>query len=144
MLTSLMDVFTLLLFFLMVNGSGSNPLQSPPGLEAPVSIAEEAPKEGVMVVIATKTEITVDSNAVATVQSVLSRKAIEIPELVSALKKLREKDTGGLVAAEDEEDIKNELVILADRTHSYEFVRKILISGRKAGFTKLTFAAVGK
>ncbi|MDI9348233.1 MAG: biopolymer transporter ExbD [Methylacidiphilales bacterium] len=144
MLTSLMDVFTLLLFFLLVNTSGSNPLQSPAGLVAPLSISEQAPKEEAMVVVATPVEILIQNKKVISVAEVLSRSDVEINELVQALISVRSQDVGGLSVKPGEEDPRNELIILADKKHSYEFIRKIMISGRKAGFTRLTFAALGK
>ena len=46
---SLMDIFTILVFFLLVNTNEITPLPNPKGIEMPESISEVSPKESVVI-----------------------------------------------------------------------------------------------
>ena len=54
-LTSLMDVFTILVFFLLVNSGAADPLESPKDVKLPESRAECKPKETVVIYISPET-----------------------------------------------------------------------------------------
>ncbi len=51
MLTSLMDVFTILVFFLLANSSSSEVLTTPKELKLPVSVVETKPRETVVIMV---------------------------------------------------------------------------------------------
>ena len=51
---SLMDIFTILVFFLLVNTNEITPLPNPKGIEMPESISEVSPKESVVVMLSNK------------------------------------------------------------------------------------------
>ena len=53
-LTSLIDVFTILVFFLLVNSGSSEILQPPKQITLPDSIAESKPRETVVIFIGTE------------------------------------------------------------------------------------------
>ena len=48
---SLMDIFTILVFFLLVNTNEITPLPNPKGIEMPESISEVTPQESVVVML---------------------------------------------------------------------------------------------
>ena len=50
-LDSLIDVFTILIFFLLSNSGGVETLPSPKAVKLPESFAEKAPRETVFVVV---------------------------------------------------------------------------------------------
>jgi biopolymer transport protein ExbD len=50
-LVSLIDVFTILIFFLLSGASGVELLTSPKAVKLPQSVAEKAPKETIVVVV---------------------------------------------------------------------------------------------
>ena len=144
-LTNFMDVLTLLLFFLLVNSSGSNPLQSPAGLTPPTTFSAKPPREGIVAVVVTPEEILIQNESVMTVQNARSARNPELNPVIAKLREIRAKSESiGLEIAEGEDNPADELAILADSKHDYQLIRKILISGRKAGFTTLTFAATQK
>src|SRR3954452_13131597 len=68
-LVSLIDVFTILIFFLMSN-VGVETLASTRAVQLPESMSQKAPKETVMVVV-TGTEILVGDKVVASVKDAL-------------------------------------------------------------------------
>src|SRR3954452_17682351 len=69
-LVSLIDVFTILIFFLLSNSGGVEILSSPRAVKLPESMAEKAPTETVVVAVSA-TEILVDSRVVASVADAL-------------------------------------------------------------------------
>ena len=52
---SLMDIFTILVFFLLVNTNEITPLPNPKGIEMPESISEVSPQESVVVMLSKDT-----------------------------------------------------------------------------------------
>lgn len=63
-LVSLMDIFTILVFFLMVNSSDVQVFQQDKSIELPESVADQPPAESLLVLI-TDTDILVQGKAVA-------------------------------------------------------------------------------
>src|SRR5687767_13692773 len=62
-LVSLIDVFTILIFFLLSSASGVELLASPKAVKLPISTAEKAPVENIVVAIS-ETDILVDGRVV--------------------------------------------------------------------------------
>jgi biopolymer transport protein ExbD len=50
-LTSLMDVFTILVFFLLVNSANTEVLETPKQITLPASVVEDKPRETVVIFI---------------------------------------------------------------------------------------------
>ena len=62
-LTSLMDVFTILVFFLLVNSATTEVLETPKQITLPASVIEEKPRETVVIFISPET-VTIQGEAV--------------------------------------------------------------------------------
>ena len=62
-LVSLIDVFTILIFFLLSSASGVELLPSPKAVKLPESIAEKSPKETIVVIVS-ESDILVDGRLV--------------------------------------------------------------------------------
>ena len=76
-LTSLMDVFTILVFFLMVNQSSVEVLQQPRQITLPESVVEEKPRETVVILVG-KDEVLVQGVPVARIADIEAAGNIEI------------------------------------------------------------------
>ncbi|MCK5325767.1 MAG: biopolymer transporter ExbD, partial [Woeseiaceae bacterium] len=83
-LVSLMDIFTILVFFLLVNSSDVETLPNTKDLQLPESIAEEKAKETVVILIG-EVDIIVQGTPVVKVVDVMATKGNDIPELREAL-----------------------------------------------------------
>ncbi|MFT5083864.1 MAG: biopolymer transport protein ExbD, partial [Lentisphaeria bacterium] len=79
-LVSLMDIFTILVFFLLVNSSSSHQLPSNKDLKLPTSTAKKVAEETLIIAI-TKTEILVQGHKVAELVDLLNNNADDIPAL---------------------------------------------------------------
>ena len=80
-LVSLIDVFTILIFFLLSNSGGVEILPSPKAVQLPESVSEKAPRENLIVVVSAS-EILVDGRKVANVAEVLAMEG----DLIAPLK----------------------------------------------------------
>src|SRR3954467_11978321 len=72
-LVSLIDVFTILIFFLLSSASGVELLASPKSVKLPISTADKAPKETIVVIVSDQ-DIVVDGRRVASVAEAMSAK----------------------------------------------------------------------
>lgn len=134
-LVSLMDIFTILVFFLLANSS-SQQLPSSRDVKLPVSIATKAPGENLVITV-TKDSILVQGKKVAQIQDVMVTKETLISPLGSELK-LR---TANAPATPGTQDPQRTVMIMGDESIPYELLRKILATCQDAKYTQIQFAA---
>ncbi len=136
-LVSLMDIFTILVFFLLVNSSDVEVLPNARSIELPQSIAEEKPRETVVVMVTGK-EILVQGRQVATVASVMKTDSHEIPDLRSHLEKLAARTIKRGQAGNPE------VTIMGDREIPYRLLKKIMLTCTLADYGKVSLAVMQK
>jgi biopolymer transport protein ExbD len=135
-LVSLMDIFTILVFFLLVS-SGSQQLPSSKDITLPTSVADKVPTETLIISI-TATDILVQGKRVAEIAPLLDSEDILISELVTELNFRTENRLYAQVNASEGQAI----TIMGDENIPYQLLRKILASCRQTNYTKIAFAAV--
>lgn len=138
-LTALMDVFTILVFFLLVNSGQSEILDSPNEIQLPESVVESRPKETVVVFISPE-EVIVQGEAVVTMEEVLSSAgSIEpISRRLAALKNAVIGRSTQVVAASQE------VTVLADKSIPFDVIRRVLSTCTGEGYTNISLAVVQK
>lgn len=139
-LVSLMDVFTILVFFLLVNSSSSDVMEPPKNIKLPVSVVEKKPRETVIVMI-TPTHVLVQGEAVITTQEVIDSKTPIIDEVKQRLL-LQQKKVIGIntkVVAQS-----REVTVLAHRTVPFHLMKKVMASCTSAGYGRISLAVVQK
>lgn len=137
-LISLMDIFTILVFFLLVNASEVEVLPSAKGIDMPESIAEVKPRES-LVVMVTEENILLQGKAVASVSEVLSAKAGDIAHLKQVLKAEAIK-----IAPKSDKDPGREVTIMGDREIPYTVLKKVMLSCTRAGFSRISLSVIQK
>lgn len=137
-LVSLMDIFTILVFFLLVSSSNVQQLPNSKDISLPTSVADKAPKETLVIAI-TLNSIIVQGNKVSNINDVLNSNEILIPSLVKELTFQSSKS-----AVLTNKDKGRSVTILGDENISYELLRKILATCRQTSYTHIAFAAVQK
>lgn len=137
-LVSLMDIFTILVFFLLVNSSDVEVLPSARDVELPESNAETKARETVVVLV-TPAQLLVQGQVVADIADVIARDAIIIPELKAAL----EAQTDRVLRQDAREDIASrEVTIMGDKDISYGLLRRIMATSTAANYGRLSFAVM--
>ncbi len=139
-LVSLMDIFTILVFFLLVNSSNSQQIPSSKDLRLPTSVAKKVPKETLVIAI-TERNILVQGRSVAEVGQVLASEEVFIPNLK---KELSFHASKGLFANNEAKKRGRAVTIMGDEKLPYELLRKILATCRQANYTQVAFAAMQK
>lgn len=137
-LTSLMDIFTILVFFLLVNSE--NPAKLPPTdtIQLPKSLAEKMPEQN-LVVMVTKTDVLVQDMKVATVAEVLATEAAVIPSLAAELQ-YRSAKVAPVINAEGIPE--REVTILGDKDISYKALRKVMATLSANDYSKISFGVI--
>ena len=139
-LVSLMDIFTILVFFLLVNSSDVETLPNTKDLQLPESIAEEKAKETVVILIGEE-DIIVQGAPVATVADVLASRGNDIPALREAL--LSQNDRVLRRAAENEIE-RREVTIMGDKDIPYRLLKKVMATCTGSDYGKISLAVLQK
>lgn len=137
-LVSLMDIFTILVFFLLVSSSNVQQLPNSKDISLPTSVAEKAPKETLIIAI-TQDSIIVQGTKVSNIEDVLASKEILIPGLEQELKFQSSKSSVIIKSAKG-----RSVTIMGDENIPYQLLRKILATCRQTNYTQIAFAAVQK
>ena len=86
-LISLMDIFTILVFFLLVNSQDVETLPNAKDIQLPESYAEEKARENVVIMVTDDT-ILVQGRVVATMEEVEALEGVVIPGIEEALARM--------------------------------------------------------
>jgi len=139
-LVSLMDIFTILVFFLLVNSAEVETLPNAKDIQLPESIAEEKANETVVIVISDE-DIIVQGLPVAKVADVMKLQGNDIPELRQAL--LSQNDR--VLRREAREDIAGrEVTIMGDKDISYKLLKKVMATCTASDYGRISLAVLQK
>jgi biopolymer transport protein ExbD len=139
-LVSLMDIFTILVFFLLVNSTEVDVLPSTNMITLPESVAMERPREAVVVMV-TAAEILVQGRSVAGIGAALADHASGIPALSAALDTIAQRRVR---AAAGEGSAGLEVTIVGEKDLPYRLLKKIMIACTEAGYGQVSFAVMQK
>ena len=139
-LVSLMDIFTILVFFLLVNSSDVEVLPNAKDVQLPESIAEEKAKETVVIIIG-DVDIIVQGTPVAKVADVLALRGNDIPELRQALQSQNDR----VLKREAQDDIAGrEVTIMGDKDIPYRLLKKVMATCTQADYGQISLAVLQK
>ena len=137
---SLMDIFTILVFFLLISSSTGQELPNSKSIKLPESIAEKLPKETLTIMVNDK-DILVQGRRITTIRDVLVTKGLVIDELkkeldIQAKRAVRPKVAG--------KPFNGKVTILADKKIPYKLLKKIMVTCTKASYGNISLAVVRK
>jgi biopolymer transport protein ExbD len=139
-LVSLMDIFTILVFFLLVNSSDVEVLPNAKDIQLPESIAEQKAKETVVILIGEE-NIIVQGTPVVRVADVMRRRGNDIPELRQAL--LAQNDR--VLRREAQDDIAGrEVTIMGDKDIPYRLLKKVMATCTESEYGQISLAVLQK
>jgi biopolymer transport protein ExbD len=139
-LVSLMDIFTILVFFLLVNSAEVQTLEPPKAITLPESLAVEKPRETVVVMV-TPEQVLVQGAPVVSVAEVAATEGNLIEPLAAALKAQSDR---ALIRAAATDLSAREITILGDRDVPYRVLKKVMATCTEADYGKLSLAVVQK
>jgi biopolymer transport protein ExbD len=135
-LTSLMDVFTILVLYLLVNQSAVEVVEPPKDIKLPDSVVETKPKQTVVMMVSEK-QILIQGNPVASYEDVLNNKSGVIEPIRDTLRKLKDNVIGLNTEAVAKS---NEVTIMAHRTVPFKVLKTLMSSCTSAGYSTISLA----
>ena len=134
-LVSLIDVFTILIFFLLSSSTEVEVLPATRAVRLPESTAQQAPRDTVVVVVSAR-EISVGGRSLASVADVLASSADEIEPLRAELATL----AGRTLVRDANQAQARAVTIMGDKDIPYRLLRKIMVTSARANFQDVSFA----
>ena len=139
-LTPLMDVFTILVFFLLFHASGSEVMEAPKQIKLPDSVVETKPRETVVIMVSPEV-VLVQGEAVIDTPELLEDRIRTVTGIAERLKQLERNIIGistKTVAAS------KEVTILADKTIPFKVLKKIMSTCTGSGYGRISLAVIQK
>ncbi|MBE9516407.1 MAG: biopolymer transporter ExbD [Proteobacteria bacterium] len=139
-LTSLMDVFTILVFFLLTNSAGDEALEAPKQITLPDSVVETKPRVTVVIMV-TETDILVQGKVVADTRDLFDKKVKVVVPIANRLIEIKNSVIGTNTKAAA---ASKEVNILAHKTIPFKILKKIMGTCSGAGYSKISLAVIQK
>lgn len=135
-LTSLMDVFTILVLYLLVNQSSGADIDPPKTIKLPDSVVETSPRKSIIMTVSDQA-VYLQGEAIVSIADVLESKQDYIEAVRQEMVKLKNAsaEQGGQVAANS-----TEVTILADRGVPFKILKKLMSTSSSAGYLKISLA----
>jgi len=139
-LTPLMDVFTILVFFLLFHSSGGDILETPKHIKLPDSVVETKPRETVVIMVSPEV-VLVQGEAVVSTPELFDDRIGMVDEVTVRLEQL-ERNIIGISTKTVAES--KEITLLADKTIPFKVLKKIMSTCTASGYGRISLAVVQK
>jgi biopolymer transport protein TolR len=139
-LVSLMDIFTILVFFLLVNTGEGEVLPSTKNVALPESIAEQKPRQNVVVMV-TEHDILVQGTRVASIDELKTARTLQIESLITALQQQNQRR---VLLDQQGKQVAPEVTIMGSKDIPYQLLKKVRASCTEAGYGKISLAVLQK
>ena len=137
-LVSMMDIFTILVFFLLVNSSDGEVLPALKSVRLPESVAETSPRETVVITVS-ESGVSVQGRVVTDVAQLLR----ESTEISTGLKAALESQNRHSAADAPLVPVNGrEVTIMGDKTIPYRVLKKIMATCTRAGYSRISLAVM--
>lgn len=137
-LVALIDIFTILIFFLM-SSAGIEVLTTARAIKLPQSTAEKTPRETVVITVSA-TDIVVDGRKVASVEEALAGQ----DDLIAPLKAELDVMAGRQTIRKENEAQARAITIMGDKAIPYRLLRKVMYTAARANYADVAFAVTQK
>ena len=134
-MVSLMDIFTILVFFLLVNATSNEVLPSPKNITLPEAAAEKLPALNLVIAVDERV-IRLQGKPIVTVKDALRGDKNSIRPLFDALR-LASTTVKGITD-------KKGVTIMGDQEIPYGLLKKIMLTCAGAEYTNISFAVTQK
>ncbi|MFO7592562.1 MAG: biopolymer transporter ExbD [Pseudomonadota bacterium] len=135
-LTSLMDVFTILVLYLLVNQSAVEIVEPPKDVKLPDSVVEAKPRQTVVLMVSEEA-ISIQGEPVALIEDIKENKSAVIEPVRDALQRVKDNIIGDTTEAVAKSE---EVTIMAHRKVPFEILRTLMSTCTSAGYTKISLA----
>lgn len=137
-LVALMDIFTILVFFLLVNSSDVEVLPTTKGLKLPESVASKKPQETLVVMVSDE-DILIRGKRIASVKSVMRSGALVIDALKAELEYESKRSMSSRRKGPTAE---REITIMGDKEIPFQLLKRVMITCARANYTRISLAVL--
>jgi biopolymer transport protein ExbD len=138
-LVALIDIFTILIFFLLSSAAGVEILNTSKAVKLPQSIAEKLPKETVVITVSGE-DIIVDGRRIATMAEVLATEG----DVIAPLKAELDLQASRVIIRAENADQAKAITIMGDKAIPYSVLRKVMVTAARANYSDLSLAVTQK
>lgn len=139
-LVSLMDIFTILVFFLLVNSSDVEVLQNNKSIRLPESVADKKP-ENTLLVMVSQNDIVIGGRTVVSVDKAMQGDNTEIPELEKELKLRASRKP---FSSDAQRERGRDIIIMGDAEIPYMLLKKIMTTCANTEYRNISLAVSRK
>jgi len=133
-LVSLIDVFTILIFFLLAQVGPAELLASPKAVQLPQSTTDKAPRDALVLVVSPQ-DLLVDGRRIAAVKDVAAQQG----DIVAALAAELELQARRVAVRAENRKATHPITILADKEIPYHVLKKVMATCAAANFGDVSF-----
>jgi len=137
-MVSLMDIFTILVFFLLVSSGEEEALTNSKAIQLPESTSQITPKKSIVITVNDK-HILLQGRSVALVSETLREKSAIIPGLHKQLSRYAARS---MRLANNKKGLK--VTILGDKKIPFKLLKKIMVTCSNANYTNISLAVLQK
>jgi biopolymer transport protein ExbD len=139
-LVSLMDIFTILVFFLLVSSTDAESLPSTKSIKLPESIAQQKPKE-TLIIMVTATDIVVQGHKIQTIAAIINSNDEIIPNLKEELNHQASRSDSATTL---NNPVGKEITVMSDKNIPYKLIKKIMMTCVSSKYTNISLAVLQK
>jgi biopolymer transport protein ExbD len=137
-LIPLIDIMSVMVAFLLVYSADVEVVQNSKGVQIPQSIAEDKPKQSVVVMI-TKDQLFVQGELVTSIEEIRKARTPQVDALSAVLARpmLEEVAVAEGLAS-------REITVIADKSLPYEVVKRVMATCTREGYGRISLAVLEK
>jgi biopolymer transport protein ExbD len=139
-LVSLMDIFTILVFFLLVNSTDGEVLPTHKSVTLPESVSEQQPRQTVVIMV-NNDNVMLHGKVLLAVSDLMKEQGsyseVIRTALVEELTRAQQKRRGT-------QPVRMEATIMGDREIPYHLLKKVMATATQAGYQRISLAVLQK
>ncbi|MCZ6574883.1 MAG: biopolymer transporter ExbD [Gammaproteobacteria bacterium] len=137
-MVALMDIFTILVFFLLVNSGEVEVLPTTKSLKLPESVATKRPEE-TLVIMVTDQDILIRGKRIVSVAAIIDSPSLVIEPLKAELDYLSKRSRG-----KRESSTRRAITIMGDKEIPFKLLKKVMVTCTRANYTTISLAVLKK
>ena len=135
-LTSLMDIFIVIVIYLLMNQSIGVDVAPPKAIKLPNSVVDTLPRQTVLMTVS-NTDVVVQGERVAATADVLDSKEDYIEAVGKRMLRIKESYIG---ITDESMANSTEVTIMADRSVPFKVLKKLMTTSSSVGYGKISLA----
>lgn len=144
-LTSMMDMFTIVLVFLIKQvDSEGNLLTQADNLKLPLSTSVKTPKEVTLTVVVDASHVLIDDEQVEETEVIGKQDSLLVGSMIPVLEEKREAEKKLALAKGEDADEAGSIIVQLDKNQAYDIMYKVMATCGWSGYTNIAFAIIQK